>query len=132
MHEYFYKNSTSCRFRWLVAQIVVIRFIREVLVVVIPLVVFPMLLHIKKRYFIHFCCLFLKSSKAFSVSLSKIYFSVDCFVADFLQFSSATVRICLLDGWLITRLKFQTFQGFPWNFLNSLNPKCEVVWHFVP
>ena len=27
------------------------------------------LLHIKERYFIHFCCLFLKSSKAFSVSL---------------------------------------------------------------
>ena len=27
------------------------------------------LLHIKKHYFIHFCCLFLKSSKAFSVSL---------------------------------------------------------------
>ena len=27
------------------------------------------LLHIKKHYIIHFCCLFLKSSKAFSVSL---------------------------------------------------------------
>ena len=30
------------------------------------------LLHIKKHYFIHFCCLFLKPSKAFSVSLSKV------------------------------------------------------------
>ena len=28
------------------------------------------LLHIKKHYFIHFCCLLLKSSKAFSVSLT--------------------------------------------------------------
>ena len=27
------------------------------------------LLHIKKHYFIHFCCLFLKSLKAFSVSI---------------------------------------------------------------
>ena len=33
------------------------------------------LLHIKKHYFIHFCCLFLKLSKAFRVSLSKFNFS---------------------------------------------------------
>ena len=34
-------------------------------------------LHIKKHYFIHFCCLFLKLLKAFSVSLDFkiIYFS---------------------------------------------------------
>ena len=32
------------------------------------------LLHIKKYYFIHFCCLFLKSSKAFSVSLTVFFF----------------------------------------------------------
>ena len=31
-------------------------------------------LHIKKHYFIHFCCLFLKLSNAFSVSLSLLYF----------------------------------------------------------
>ena len=30
------------------------------------------LLHIQKYYLIHFCCLFLKSSKAFSVSLRTI------------------------------------------------------------
>ena len=30
-----------------------------------------MLLHIKKHYFIKFCCLFLKSLKVFSVYLSK-------------------------------------------------------------
>ena len=29
------------------------------------------LLHIKKHYFINFCCLFLKSLKAFSVSLNR-------------------------------------------------------------
>ena len=29
------------------------------------------LLHIKKHYFMHFCCLFLKSSKAFIVSLNR-------------------------------------------------------------
>ena len=33
------------------------------------------LLHIKKHYFIHFCCLFLKSSKAFSVSIIAPVFS---------------------------------------------------------
>ena len=31
-----------------------------------------MLLHIEKHYFIHFCCLFLKLSKAFSVYLSLL------------------------------------------------------------
>ena len=30
-----------------------------------------MLLHIKKNYFIHLCCLLLKSSKVFSVPLRK-------------------------------------------------------------
>ena len=30
-----------------------------------------MLLHIKKHYFIYFCCLFLKLLKAFSASLSS-------------------------------------------------------------
>ena len=33
------------------------------------------LLHIKKYYFIHFCCLFLKLTKAFSVSLSHFNFT---------------------------------------------------------
>ena len=33
-------------------------------------------LHIKKHYVIHFCCLFLKSSKAFSVSL-KVYIDMN-------------------------------------------------------
>ena len=32
-----------------------------------------MLLHIRKRYFIYFCCLFLKWSKVFSLSLSMHY-----------------------------------------------------------
>ena len=32
--------------------------------------IYFILLHIKKHYFIHFCCLFLKSSKAFSISLN--------------------------------------------------------------
>ena len=31
------------------------------------------LLHMKKHHFIHFCCLFLKSSKSFSVSLHSVY-----------------------------------------------------------
>ena len=31
------------------------------------------LLHIKKYYFIHLCCLFLKSSKTFSVSLRQLW-----------------------------------------------------------
>ena len=31
-------------------------------------------LHIKKHYFVNFCCLFLKLLKAFSVSLRKTYF----------------------------------------------------------
>ena len=35
-----------------------------------------MLLHIKKNYFSHFCCLFLKSSKTFSVSLILIKLSL--------------------------------------------------------
>ena len=33
-----------------------------------------LLLHVKKPYFIHFCCLFLKSSKAFSISLTGSIF----------------------------------------------------------
>ena len=32
-----------------------------------------LLLHVKKPYFVHFCCLLLKSSKASSVSLRHIY-----------------------------------------------------------
>ena len=35
------------------------------------------LLHIKKHYFIQFYCLFLKSSKAFNVSL-RLYFTINC------------------------------------------------------
>ena len=30
------------------------------------------LLHMEKYYFVHFCCLFLKSSKGFSISLRKL------------------------------------------------------------
>ena len=42
-----------------------------------------MLLHVKKHYFIHFCCSFLKSSKAFSVpantsTLNQRWNNVDC------------------------------------------------------
>ena len=33
-------------------------------------------LHIKKHYFIHFCCLFSESSKAFSISLSQVWHSI--------------------------------------------------------
>ena len=36
-------------------------------------------LHIKKHFFMHFCCLFLKSSKAFSVSLIRGSRIVDMF-----------------------------------------------------
>ena len=48
------------------------------------------LLHIKRHYFIHFCCLFLKSSKAFSVSLSSKSFATDfCFKEDLVPFVSS-------------------------------------------
>ena len=59
-----------------------------------------MLLHIKKYFFIHFCCLFLKSSKVFSASL-RILFPLkrllegnvcDCFFCN---------RSSLLKRWLV-------------------------------
>ena len=37
------------------------------------------LLHIKKHYLIYFCCLFLKSSKAFNVSLSFSYHKINVY-----------------------------------------------------
>ena len=40
------------------------------------------LLYIKKHYFIH-CCLFLKSSKAFSVSLNEMNANEVAFAGDF-------------------------------------------------
>ena len=47
------------------------------------------LLHTKKHYFIHFCCLFLKSSKAFyvSVSCSPKKLSIASFVERPVQFN---------------------------------------------
>ena len=44
--------------------------------------------------------------------LSKITSSVGYFTADILQFSSTTVKTCLLDDRLGTGHKFQAFQEF--------------------
>ena len=48
-------------------------------------------LHIKKRYFIQFCCLFLKSSNTFSVSLNELRFTL--FELVFQLFSTVTILI---------------------------------------
>ena len=60
------------------------------------------LLYIKKYYFIHFCCLFLKLMKAFSVSLSHFnltwYFSANRWnsITFILRFEVATYRFILI------------------------------------
>ena len=53
--------------------------------------------------------------------LSTIGFWRGYFTGDFSQFSKTTVKIYPLGGRLGTRLPFQAFQWFPWNFLISCN-----------
>ena len=50
--------------------------------------------------------------------ISKIVLSIECFTADFSQFSSITVKICLLGDLLGSRRHFQAFQRFPLNLLS--------------
>ena len=38
---------------------------------------------------------------------------MECFTAGFSQFSSSSVKICLMDERLCTRIQIQAFQGFP-------------------
>ena len=65
------------------------------------------------------------------IKLSKVGFSMECFTADFLQFLSTTVKICLLGGRLDTCHQFQALQGFSSNFLISWEPKSWAVWQLV-
>ena len=44
--------------------------------------------------------------------LSKIYFSVECFKADFSRYFSTNVKIWLLGGGLCAGHHIQVFQGF--------------------
>ena len=46
------------------------------------------------------------------MKLSKIGFSMECFTADFLQFFSATVKICLWDSRLGNCHQFKACQRF--------------------
>ena len=46
------------------------------------------------------------------VKLSVIGFSMECFTADFSQFSDTTVKICVYGGLLGTHHQFQVFQEF--------------------
>ena len=57
------------------------------------------LLHIKKYYFIHFCRLFLKPWKTFSVSFSKHFLLYDLWY--FLQLRTTAIRIILFYVWFI-------------------------------
>ena len=49
--------------------------------------------------------------------LSRIYFSMECFKADFSQFLSTSVKICLLGGCLGTLHQIQAFPGSSYSFL---------------
>ena len=52
-----------------------------------------------------------------STKLSKVGVSLQCFTADFSQFSSTTIEMWLLTGRLGPCHQFKAFQGFSWNFL---------------
>ena len=78
------------------------------------------LLHIKKHYFIHFCCLFLKLSKAFSVSLSvkKSFWKYN-----FWMHQDRNERDVLVFS-LKNSYSGSTF------FVLHLHPKCLSKWFF--
>ena len=64
-----------------------------------------MFLRIKKHYFIHFCCLFLKSSKAFSVSLSQIHTRL-FWMANILEYQAESSPYLRTLGYRVLEISF--------------------------
>ena len=68
-------------------------------------------------------CLFKQNIIKKFMKISKIGFSIQHFMADFWQFSSTTVKTCLLGGQVVTSHQFKLFQAFSQNCIIFEGPQ---------